>query len=181
MEWVAILVAVVFTILALACIFALIIGLPGTWIMLGLAVVIELVDRWYLPVDDQTTFGWWVLLVCVAMAGIGEILEFFAGLLGAKKAGSSKRGMIGSLIGGIVGAVMGTALPAPLIGTIIGTLIGTFLGALIGEATGNDAKELRDSVKPATGALIGRVLGTLSKLPIAMVILVILVVRAFWL
>ena len=181
MEWVAILVAVLFTLLALGCLFALVIGLPGTWIMIGLAVIIELVDRWYLPAGEQTTFGWWVLLVCVVLAGIGEVLEFFAGLLGAKKAGSSKRGMIGSIIGGLAGAVVGTGLPAPIIGTLVGALVGTFLGALIGEATGNEAKELKESVKPATGALIGRVLGTLSKLPIAMLVMVILVVRAFWL
>jgi hypothetical protein len=38
---------------------------------------------------------------------------------------------------------------------------------------------LRDSAKPAFGAVLGRVLGTLSKLPIAVAVWVLLAVAAF--
>ena len=47
-------------------------GLPGNWVMPGLAVV------WYLFTDIATTshIGWPILLVILALAIIGEWLEF---------------------------------------------------------------------------------------------------------
>jgi len=168
MSWIIIGVGVLFIILGLVCLFSVALGLPGTWILLGLAFVIEYTDKWFVGEGVQT-FPWWLLILCVVLGVIGEILEFFAGLLGAKKGGSSKKGMIGALIGGLVGAIMGVGIPIPIVGSLIGSLIGTFLGAVVGELQHNPELVFKETMKPATGATIGRILGTLSKLPIALV------------
>ncbi len=175
-----IIVGVVFAVLGLLCIFSIILGLPGAWIMLGLAVVVNLCDQVYLAEGRDDTFPWLVLGLCALLALVGEVLEFIAGALGAKKGGSSRRGMWGALIGGLVGACLGIFIPIPFIGSLIGAVIGTFVGAIIGEMSGQDTSTMKESLKPATGATIGRILGTLSKLPIGMAIWFALVLAAFW-
>jgi len=179
MDWLIIVIAIVFCIVGLACVLSVIFGLPGTWIMLGLALLIEFLDRYYLPPGDRQTFSWWLLGLCTLLAGIGELLEFFAGMLGAKQAGSSKRGIWGSFFGGLIGALVGLAVPPPVIGSLICGVVGTFLGAILGEISNEDVL-VRDALKPAAGASIGRILGTLSKMPVAMAVWLLLSVAAFW-
>jgi len=180
MTWVVILIGVSFTIIGLGCIFLAAMGLPGTWIFLALAMVIEFCDRWYLGDGETTTFGWFILTVCIFLAALGEFLEFLAGVLGAKRGGSSKMGMWGALIGGIGGAIMGIGIPIPIVGSLMGALIGTFLGALVGELANDSRSDVRDAVAPATGATIGRLLGTLAKIPIAIAVWLALSISAFW-
>ena len=190
----AIIAGVIFSILGILCVFSIIFGLPGTWVFLALALLVEFLDQYWTGGGTQT-FSWWLLGVCLLLAVIGEILELFAGVLGAKKGGSSKRGIWGSFIGGLVGAVLGMAIPIPIIGSLIGALLGTFAGAVIGELTvpaaamgdeggggekSVDMTRVRDTLEPATWAAIGRILGTLSKLPIAFTVWLALVIAYFW-
>ena len=126
-------------------------------------------------------YGWWVLLGCLALAVIGEIIEFIAGVAGAKKGGSSARGMWGALIGGILGVFIFTPLFffVPLFGTFLGAVVGTFVGALVGELSAERAT-VSGSMKPAIGATIGRVIGTTSKVGIGIAMWLGLTVSAFW-
>jgi uncharacterized protein YqgC (DUF456 family) len=185
MDWLQYPVAALFALLGIVCIALVIIQMPGTWIMLALAVLIEFLDRYYLTTPDQQTFGWVVLGICLGLALIGEALEFAASVLGAKHGGASRAGMIGSLIGGVVGALM-LAAPfsvVPVIGTIGGALMGavagTFIGAVIGEI-GVAQRKVKESARPAFGASVGRVVGTMSKMGIAMALWIVLSVAAFW-
>jgi len=167
----------IFIVLSGSCLILVIMGLPGTWFMVMLAFVFEYLDRWLLPHHDVvSSFGLPVLLVCLALAGLGEFLEFLAGAMGAKKFGASRRGMIGAVLGGLAGALFGILIPIPVLGSIIGALAGTFLGALLGEMGGSLAP-YQDALKPAAGATLGRVLGILSKFPIAMSVWMILSVK----
>ena len=186
LEWLQYLVAALFLLLGAACVVLVVVQLPGGWILLGLAAVIEYCDRWYLPADgDQQTFGWWVLGGGLVMLIIGEIIEFIAAALGAAKGGSSKRGMWGALIGGIVGAFAFMPLFSlvPVVGTIfgafLGAVLGTFVGAMIGEFSGEEAT-VKGSMKPAIGATIGRIVGTTSKVGITIAVWLALSVSAFW-
>jgi uncharacterized protein len=180
MEWLAYLVAVVFCALGALCVFSIIFSIPGAWIMLALAGVIEFCDQFYLPPERQQTFGWWVLGVCLGLVALSEVLEFAAGAAGAKSGGASRRGMIGALIGGIVGAIALTGLiPIPVIGSLIGAMVGSFAGAIIGEVSGEKPKTVGGSMKPAIGATIGRLVGTMGKLMIAIAVWAALSVSAF--
>src|SRR6185503_17493700 len=137
MEWIDYVVAVVFCLLALICAASIVLSVPGTWIMLALALIIEWADQFYLPPEHRQTFDWWVLGTCFALALLGELLELAAGAAGAKGGGGRRRGMIGALIGGVVGALLLTPfIPVPVVGTLIGAIVGTFIGAVVGEVTG---------------------------------------------
>lgn len=179
MDWLHYIVVIAFALFGAVCVLSVAISLPGTWVMLGLAVVIELIDGLYLTGPEPVTFGWRVLAVCFGIALFGELLEFIAGALGAKVGGGTRRGMLGAIIGGFIGGIALTfMLPVPLVGTLIGALVGTFLGAMLGEITAAQAMSVRGSMLPATGATIGRVLGTVAKVGIAMVVWLVLVVAA---
>lgn len=185
MEWLHYLFVFFFALAGAVCIVLVALSLPGTWIMLALAVLIELTDGLYRTspgaAQSPVTFGWGVLGVCMGLAVIGEILEFFAGALGAKHGGGTRRGMIGAIVGGVVGGLLFTfLLPIPLIGTLVGAVVGTFTGAVVGEVSGETPMTVRGSIRPATGATIGRVLGTVGKVGIALAVWLVLVMAALW-
>jgi len=168
-----------FSAFGVLCILLVVVGLPGTWILIATAVLIDLLDWLWLQPDAPLTFHPLTIAAAVLLGLVGELLEFLLSAAGAKKFGASNRGMLGSVVGGVLGAIFGTVLIwIPIIGTLIGAVCGTAAGAVIGEMWDGSAT-LRDSAKPAFGAVLGRVLGTLSKLPIAIGVWVLLAVAAF--
>lgn len=182
MDWIQYIVATLFAILGLGCLLLVVIQLPGGWILLVLALLIEWADSLYLSGESTITFGWPILGICAGLLIVGEVIEFLAGVIGAKKGGATRRGMIGSLVGCIVGAlVLAGMLPFLLgFGALIGALIGTFAGAVIGEMTGAEARTMRESMKPALGAAVGRAVAAVSKVGITIVVWGALVGFAFW-
>lgn len=182
MQWLSYLVAFAFVFLGAVCLVLVAIQLPGGWLLLAIAACIEFfVDPFYLPGESQPTFPPWTLWASLLLLLLGEALEFGASALGAKHGGATRRGMIGSLFGGLAGAILLTpAIPIPVVGTLVGALVGTFLGAVVGETTGRRPSSLPGSIKPAAGATVGRVLGSVSKLGITLVVWIVLSVAAFW-
>jgi len=134
--------------------------LPGTWLIVAATAVVAWV-RW-----DSGVLGWWSLVALLALAVLGELLEFFASAAGASNAGATKTAVVLSIVGGIIGAVVGTvALPIPVIGTLLGAAIGAGLGSLGGDmwkGRGFDAAWLG-----ARGAAVGRFWGALGKVIVA--------------
>ena len=156
-----------FAVAAAGLALTVVVGLPGTWLMIALALVIELADGLWLPADRSVSFGWWPLGVAVAIAAAGELAEFLAGALGARRAGSTRAGAVGAVIGGLVGAIAGIPVPPPVLGSLFCSILGTFVGAIAGELATRTPPPLRGTLRPATGATIGRILGTLAKVPAA--------------
>jgi uncharacterized protein YqgC (DUF456 family) len=181
MEWLGILVAALFALLGLGCLVLVVVGLPGTWIMIGLAVALELLDHHYLSGSDPVTFGWPAIGASAALGLVGEALEAGAGAAGTAAGGGSRRGMAGAMLGGIVGAIFFTPLiPIPVVGTLIGALLGTFIGAAIAERSHAVPPDARKTLKAAGGATIGRLLGTMGKALVAITVWAVLSVTAFW-
>jgi uncharacterized protein YqgC (DUF456 family) len=163
-----------YTLFALLCVLLVVAGLPGTWLMILAAIIVDCVDRMWLPPGSPLTFHPVTIVVAIVVGLVGELLEFAMSAVGA-----TKRGMLGAMIGGVAGALAGTALIwIPILGTIVGALVGTAAGAVIGE-TWRGQKSMKEATQPAIGAVIGRVLGTLAKLPVAVIVLAILVVAVF--
>lgn len=160
--------ALVVCLIGLGCVFAVALGLPGTWIFLALAVGIELTDTWWAG-PDAVTFGWPVLAVGLALALVAEALEFMSGSWGSRAGGGGRRASVGAFVGGLAGGVVGT-LAAPIVGTILGALAGTFLGAFVGETTGPTPRESKEAVKPAFTATVGRLIGLVAKLGFAITV-----------
>lgn len=158
-------IAVAITLLAVVLLASLLIvplGLPGLWVMLGAALLYNVL----LPAGG---IGWVTLGGCGILVVVAEVLEFAVGSRYTRKYGGSKRAGWGSILGGIAGAIMG--VPVPVIGSVIGAFVGAFIGALVGELT--VPKESRgDLAKVATGAVVGRAVAAALKTGIGVVIMV---------
>ncbi len=167
-----------FAVLGLACVLTVAFGLPGVWILLALALGIELADPLWVE-GGTTTFGWGWLAFATLLAGLGELVELGASALGVKKGGGSKRGAIGSVAGGILGALFLTFLiPIPVLGSLIGALLGTFVGALIGELSAPDPPDAKEAMKPALWATLATIIGNAIKTGLALIVLVVLLTAA---
>lgn len=156
-----------------------IIGLPGTWLML---LCTGLVAWWHwdagASVYDQM-FGLPVLIAAAALATLGEIFEFFAGVFGSSVAGGSRRSAGGALVGTFVGGLVGTFfLPIPIVGALIGACAGAAIGAWGVEIY--DGRPLGVSVQSGVGAGVGRFLGTVAKLACGVAMWILLAIAAFW-
>jgi uncharacterized protein YqgC (DUF456 family) len=176
MEWLGYGVATFFALLGLACLLLVVVGLPGTWVLLALAFVLELVDAFLLPGDTAVTFGWELLALCAGLALVGEAIEALAGVAGTRFGGGTRRGMVGAFVGGIAGAIFLTPiLPIPVVGTLVGAMLGAFLGAFVAEASGPEARGRDHNLRAALGAAVGKLGGTIAKLAIGVVMWVLLV------
>jgi uncharacterized protein YqgC (DUF456 family) len=151
-------------------------GMPGNWIMVAVAALYA----WLVPSDAPASIGWGVVLAVAILAALGELLEMVAGALGVAKAGGSKRGavlaLLGSMVGGLVGMVVG--VPIPLVGSLVGAILFASLGALLGAMLGEcwKGRELGQSWQIGKGAFWGRLLGTLAKVLVGSIMLVVVAV-----
>ncbi len=149
-------------------------GLPGNWL------IVLLVAGWGFFTDAESAWniGWWPIVGIVALAGIGELIEFFASVFGTRKFGGSKRAatcsVIGSIVGGLMGGIIGLPIPIPLVGMIIGSVLfacaGAWIGATIGEKW--EGSEMDKSLKVGGAAAAGRFVGTMGKIAIGSAMLV---------
>ena len=99
-----------------------------------------------IPFDNQFLFI--TFLIAALIFGLDLIIP----ILGLKKLGGSKKGLIGSTIG----LLLGLFLAGPF-----GLLIGSFFGAISGEYVNNNS--LKKSIRPAMGTFIGMAVGTAIK------------------
>jgi uncharacterized protein YqgC (DUF456 family) len=163
--------AVVLTGLNLVFWVGILFNLPGTWLM----VLVTAVLKWWQPGYVQVS--WTVLGAAAGLAMLGELLEFTLGAAGSRHAGGSTRAAALAILGSLVGGIVGTALPVPIIGTVIGACLGAFVGSLIGDLWAG--RPLFRSFEAGWGAAIGRFWGTVSKLAIGAIIVLVLALAAF--
>ncbi len=148
-------------------------GLPGNWLI----VITTCAFAWWQK--DHHLFSAYTLAAMGILALTGELVEFFAGMTGAKKAGAGWRGSLGALCGGLPGAVLGTFLiPIPLVGTIFGAATGAGFGSFLAERAGGRDKD--HAVKIGLSASKGSLLGTATKLLIGFTLLILSAFAAFW-
>ncbi len=165
--------SIVLILLNTFCLMLVLFGLPGNWLI----VILTGLFAWWHAEDGL--FSIYTLLAITVLAVLGELVEFFAGLAGAKKAGAGLPASLGALAGALAGAVLGTFLiPVPLFGTLIGSCIGAAVGACVLELFGG--RRMKDSARSALGAGIGRFLGTTIKFALGVLIWLIVAVAAFW-
>lgn len=107
------------------------------------------------------------LIVSAVFMLIVSALDYIVPVLGAKKFGSSREGVIGGMIGIVVGLFF-----FPPLGIILGPLIGTIVGDLI--AGGTFTKALNSGV----GSLIGFIVGTSIKLIYSITVLILFTIKA---
>lgn len=159
----------VLLLVVLASLWLVPLGLPGIWIILGSAIVYDLVSA-------SGQIGWLVIGLGVALAVTAEVLEFTLSSRYARKYGGSRRAGWGAILGGIAGAIVG--LPVPIIGSMLGAFAGAFVGALVAEYSRTQAT-VGSASRVATGALLGRVAAAVIKSTLAVMIGA-MVVLAAW-
>ena len=127
-------------------------ALPGTALILAGIVL----GAW---IDGFVRVGTGMLAVITVIAVIAWVLEFVAGLLGAKKAGASRQAIIGAVIGTVVGLFMG----------IVGVLFMPLVGATVGEFIA--MKDQRRALHVGMATWLGIMAGLLVKVVLAFVMI----------
>ena len=135
-------------------------ALPGTALVLGGIVL----GAW---VDNFTRVGGVTLAVISAIAVLAWVLDYVAGLLGAKKAGASRQALMGAAVGTVVGLFMG----------LVGVLFMPLVGAALGEYMAR--KNQSQALKVGVSTWLGIMAGLLAKVVLACVMIGIFVV-ALW-
>lgn len=146
------------------------IGLPGNWLIFFTALG-------YGYLDNFSHMSSMVLIILFAALVLGEIVEFVAGSLGAKKENASRYAIIAAFIGGIAGGIIGTGI-MPGLGSIAGAIGGSFAAGYLAEylATGSWEKAGR----VAKSIVIGQTLALIFKLAIAIGMVVFVISRLTW-
>jgi uncharacterized protein YqgC (DUF456 family) len=148
-------------------------SLPGNWLIVGFTACFA----WLVPDGQHHGIAWTTVALLAVIAAIGEVVEMFAGAAVAGKRGGSRRGMVMAIAGTLVGSVLGAviALPIPIVGSVMGAVVGGASGAFAGAWLGEiwKGKSLEEGYHIATGALLGRLLGTAGKLIVGAMMVVI--------
>ena len=153
---------------------------PGNWLIVGLAALFA----WQFPAELGDGLAWRTVLILGLLAVAGEVVEFAAGAAGAARQGGSRRGMVLAIVGAFVGSIAGAAIgiPVPVIGPLIGAVgggaAGAFVGAYVGEAW--KGRTSAASYEIGRGALVGRVLGTVGKLGVGAIMVVVTAIAALF-
>lgn len=127
-------------------------GLAGApLVFLGL-----LVAAW---IGDFEKVGTGTLIVLAILTLLSAGFELLATSLGAKRAGASKKAIIGAAIGALAGLPLG----------IVGVILGPFLGAAAGEYL--ERRELLQAGKVGLGTWLGLLLGFAGKAALVFVMI----------
>ncbi len=153
----------IFVVVLLIGVLSIIFGFPGTFVIVADVVV-------YALITGFEKVGLKVIISLVIISVFAEAVDFWLGIAGVRKYGSSKAAIILSIAGGIAGAIV----MAPLLfglGVVIGVFLGGFAGAFLGEYI--EKRKLRLALRVGYGALIGRIAGVFVKGSLAIVMIVI--------
>jgi len=156
-EHISVLMNVIMTVLLGFGILLTLLGLPGNSFLLILAILYGWQEG-FLHLTYSTLGG---------LAGawlIGELLEFFAGVAGAKRENASWRGAFAAFAGMVAGGILGTFV-MPVIGTMIGALLAGAAAAYYLEYMKN--KDKTQARRVAWGVVKGQMIGMFAKFVIA--------------
>lgn len=146
------------------------VSLPGNFFIFAIALA-------YGFYDGFVTITYGTLAVVFGFLVVGELAEFVAGALGARKEKASMRATISALAGAIIGGLVGTAV-LPVIGSILGAMLGAFAASYAAEysKTGNADKAKRVGVSVMKGQAIGMIV----KLVIAISMIGLIAAKMSW-
>lgn len=126
---------------------------PGIPLMFVVALVFGFVDQW-----EHLLL--WELGVLVGIVLLSVLVDYLAGLIGARYGGASRR----AILWGLVGLAIGLLVFPPF-----GGLIGLFVGVLVAELVGG--RDQLQALRAAAGSLLGSIAGILGNVLLGMVFL----------
>ena len=162
----SIFILILYWILLIISIFVIPFNLPGNVIIVGL----KFLHSWlFVGIID-----WKIIGILAVIAGLSELIEFIVTVKSTEHFGGSKNSMIASVIGSIIGAIVGSGFFF-LVGTLLGAMMGAFVGSFIVDYHEN--KDTNRAMRTGMGAFTGVAGGKFSKIILAVIMLVIIVVN----
>lgn len=150
--------AIIMGLIAPLAVLLTLVALPGTWIILLTALVLEL----FWP----DLFSWYTLVAALLICILAEVAEFLSSAAGAAATKASKRAVWASIAGGLIGAILATIfLPfLPILATILGGAVGAGIAAALAENTLKpDLRRSLSLYSVGRGAALGRLSSTIVK------------------
>ena len=135
-------------------------GIVGSFIPIIPGPITSWIGILILNLTSAVDFNFYFVIITFIFAVIISALDYIIPVIGVKKLGGSK----GGLIGASIGLVLGFIILGPL-----GILFGPFVGAIAGEMI--NKKNLKESLKPALGSLLGILIGSGIKFCLSLVYL----------
>lgn len=170
MEYTAILVNVLCSVMILGGVIMTIVGLPGNFII----VLTGLAYGYY---DHFEHVDYAIIAIVFGVFIISEIFDFGAGLIGAKQGKASQRSMLAAVFGTVLGGIWGTAI-LPLVGSVLGALLGAFVITALAEYT--KVKNAEQAKRVAISVLKGQIVGMILKTATAVGMAIILIYQLKW-
>lgn len=159
---------IILVILMGLCVLATSAGLPGNYGMMFVLAGIALRTGFTL-ISVELLTGLIALLI------LGEVVEFLAGYLSAKRQKAGWKAQLAALVGAIAGGSFGSGI-LPVVGSLIGVACGAYAGTYImvyyDRRNGGDAKRI------AMKVAVAQAIGTATKICIS--ILVVSIVLYHW-
>ena len=140
----------------------MIIGIIGSFIPVLPGPTMSWIGLLLLYLTKTIEDDWIFLGITLVVALVVFALDYIIPVMGTKKFGGSKSGMIGTTIGLLV------AIFFPIFG-IFGIIIWPFVGALVGELI--NKADTNTAIKAAFGSFLGFLTGTFLKFVIAIIYL----------
>ena len=135
-------------------------GIVGSFIPIIPGPITSWVGILILNLTSAVDFNFYFVIITLIIAVIISALDYIIPIVGVKKLGGSK--------GGLIGASIGLDIRFIIIGPL-GISFGPFVGAVTGEII--NKKNLKQSIKPALGSLVGILIGSGIKFCLSMVYL----------
>jgi uncharacterized protein YqgC (DUF456 family) len=170
MDHIVLIMNIVFILVLLGGVTMTVMGLPGN-------ILIILAGFAYGYYEHFETIDYAILVIIFGIFIVSEIIEFVAGLIGAKKVKASKRAMLAPFIGTILGGVWGTAI-FPIIGSLLGALLGAYIITALAEYS--KTKDISQAKRVAKSVIKGQIFGVLIKAAAAVSMAILLVCQLKW-
>ena len=133
------------------------VGIIGSFIPLIPGPITSFSGLLFLHLTTFVPFDFYFIIGCFTIAISVFILDLIIPIIGLKKLGGTKKGLIGATIGLLLGFFIGP----------IGLISGPFIGALSGELLNNNG--IKKSIKASLGTLIGFLAGVAMKFLVSFV------------
>ncbi|ARV10051.1 hypothetical protein BTO05_10540 [Winogradskyella sp. PC-19] len=147
-------------VIIISALLLMLLGLAGSFLPVLPGPLTSWFGLFVLSYSDGIVISSTFLIVTFIIALLIFILDYIIPVVGTKRFGGSKSGMIGTSLGLVVGLL--SAIP-------FGIIIGPFLGAVIGELMHKN--NVNRATKAAFGSFIGFITSTFLKFIIAVVYL----------
>jgi len=152
---------IIFSVLLLPGLIGVVIPIiPSVPWMFVVALIFGIIERF-------EHLHWWELLTLGLLAVISLIIDNAFGLIGAKKTGTSKWGLLGGFIGGLIGLFF-----FPPYGAILGMIIGVIILEMIYN------KNNQQALKSASGTVLGSLTGIAFNLLLGLIFIILFILFA---